>query len=333
MKYNIGDTVPIATVLRITGAQTRKDGQAVYQTDREFVIQEHILDQITLNGRPGNVDKPDVTVTMNGKPIKPDKPTYKAGDKAVIIGNNNRHCYENGDVVTLVSQEKSASGVCFWWTGRNSGYVMESDITPYTEPTASKPTEQPDKVMLYCIKDYGDGSSVARGEIFTKDSSGHICGERGWRSAWPISEMRNLDGFFIPLVKRPAKVGEWVYVTSTCCNSLRTQNSAGNLMLAASVECDGRIFDKDGYTMHYMEDGTGYLVLDGYEPEPECFNGKVVCVENSHGSECFYTVGKVYAFKNGEMISDKGSNPFVRKVKNFEDLSNVTAAKFIPLID
>ena len=52
-----------------------------------------------------------------------------------------------------------------------------------------------------------------------------------------------------------------------------------------------------------------YLVLDGYqpepekEPEPEYYNGKVVCV--SSGDACF-TVGKMYEFVNGEVKDDEG---------------------------
>ena len=79
-----------------------------------------------------------------------------------------------------------------------------------------------------------------------------------------------------------------------------------------------------------------YLVLSGYAPEPEqpkYYSGKVVCIENSHSTDRFYTVGKVYTFKDGETISDQGSNPCIRKVNNFADLSNVTTARFIPLID
>ena len=47
-----------------------------------------------------------------------------------------------------------------------------------------------------------------------------------------------------------------------------------------------------------------YLVLDGYTPEPEYYNGKVVCVDN--GVCPALTIGKIYAVKDGIAKDDIG---------------------------
>ena len=74
-------------------------------------------------------------------------------------------------------------------------------------------------------------------------------------------------------------------------------------------------------------------VLDGYhpapetEPEPKYWNGKVVCVEE----DGFFTVGKVYEFRDGIIRSNTGNAYNAEEpIKSLDDLNDGTwEPKFI----
>lgn len=208
----------------------------------------------------------DLAEQAEPTPPKPTEPTpskYKAGDKVRIIGNTNHHCYKNGDIVTLQGErETSVYGGYYWVTGRSGGYVRESDIEPYTEPVKPEPKQEP--IKLYCVKSYEPGTWLTKGKVYEyydgKQRSEQImhydaheipCGN--WKDR--TLSGRCLTEFLYPLVKRPAKVGEWIIpdgktvplkVTRVCEYS--------NCCLVLS----------DGLHTKRAE----YLVLDGYtEPE------------------------------------------------------------------
>lgn len=132
-----------------------------------------------------------------------DKPQYMAGDKAIITGNKTGHPFDNGEVVELY--EYGAKD----WRCRNervnrdlANWVLESDMKPYTE---QKPVEP---VKLYCVKDCNPKACgcVIKGKVYEQDERGFIHGEHGLCTA----ESRIRDGHLVPLVKRPAKIGEYI---------------------------------------------------------------------------------------------------------------------------
>ena len=67
------------------------------------------------------------------------------------------------------------------------------------------------------------------------------------------------------------------------------------------------------------------------EPEKETFyNGKVVCLNNDR-NEGLYTVGKIYEFKNGFMIDDRGKNRPLAPVHNFAEFNEWTGSDWLEI--
>lgn len=131
-------------------------------------------------------------------------------------------------------------------------------------------------MKLYCVKEYKPGEWLTKGKIYEASKS-HI------RDRWVITfddgytdkifnpktehfpDMPAIVGFnLIPLVSRPAKVGEWVYITTT--NSVFAKQHH----IYKVVETEALVIWVDG-----THEGTkkiccfheGYLVLGGYKPE------------------------------------------------------------------
>jgi hypothetical protein len=77
----------------------------------------------------------------------------------------------------------------------------------------------------------------------------------------------------------------------------------------------------------------GTLVYDRERDTKKLYNGKVVCVDNSH-NEGSYTVGKIYQFVDGTITLDRGNKlPLWDKIYCFEDWANYTSSKFIELVE
>jgi len=162
-------------------------------------------------------------------------------------------------------------------------------------------------VKLYCVKDFRN--ELIKGKVYEFDGHQvnyehtncfHAKDFDAWKSGDP-----GYSACLVPLVKRPAKVGEWVLSTKgTCCTEKGKIYSV--------LESPWRLKDD---SIRVMEHGAGgvlqscdYLVLDGYspepekEPEPEYYSGKVVCIF----SDDRFTVGKVYEFVNGRVTDNDG---------------------------
>ena len=140
--------------------------------------------------------------------------------------------------------------------------------------------------------------------------------------------------YLVPLVSRPAKAGEWVYIAKSPYSSaisdgavLRVVNSKDRYV---DVKGDIDTHPSDGYLWHVLHGD--YLVLDGYdgrhEPqEPKYYSGKVVCVKKAND---FLTAGKVYTFQNGTSISDSGDTfPCLGHIRSLENLNEVLWSDFI----
>ena len=82
----------------------------------------------------------------------------------------------------------------------------------------------------------------------------------------------------------------------------------------------------------------GELVYDRARDTKPLYNGKVVCIDATLNE--FYTVGKIYQFKDGQLTADHGkrypedntnNTRNNAKIHNFEDWSNWSTAKWIEI--
>lgn len=69
------------------------------------------------------------------------------------------------------------------------------------------------------------------------------------------------------------------------------------------------------------------------KPELKLYNGKVVCVEVNNNPN-LYTVGKIYQFKDGNLIADNGGaypGTIYTQIHTFKDWAKWTSSKFIEI--
>jgi hypothetical protein len=192
--------------------------------------------------------------------------------------------------------------------------------TKTVERFADKPAEpaKAEPVKLYCVKDNGSlGIEVTVGKIYEFDADGYIQYDNLKSTHfdsfkdWKRGDF-NVANCLVPLVKRPAKVGEWVYITSDdgCVSEIKTGNIYQVKTMASTAGWVRVLSESFGAVCNVRNDK--YLVLDGYQPEPKqpepkqpepkCWSGKVVCVETGGN----FTVGRVYEFKDGKVTDDDG---------------------------
>ena len=134
-------------------------------------------------------------------------------------------------------------------------------VNPITEPA-----KESDPVKLYCIKSYDPGSAFTKGKIYTIGEDGHVeqydNGNRGAHCVKSLSGLckkwGGLDGCLAPLVRRPAKAGEWVLVD---------RESEPKQVRRKCCAWDGCIVLADGRHSKGRS-GFAYLVLDGYTGYP-----------------------------------------------------------------
>lgn len=182
----------------------------------------------------------------------------------------------------------------------------------------NEPKQEP--VKLYCVGDYAPGNCLTKGKVyeyipgnrFPYDNGQSGCSEKDyatWARFNPIA-----SSHLIPLVSRPAQVGEWVYLVKEPCVNQKGDSypyacdfHKGDIvkithfgsMPSVRAKCDGNM---SGFRENE------YLVLDGYKPEPEkaepeYYSGKVVCVEvNSGYWGTDVEQGKVYDVCDGQFI-------------------------------
>lgn len=81
--------------------------------------------------------------------------------------------------------------------------------------------------------------------------------------------------------------------------------------------------------------GTDYHPSEVALPEEEktLYNGKVVCVDLC-GFNCLdYTVGKVYQFKDGSMLTDRGIELPAHPVHSFNEWATLSGSKWIEIVE
>lgn len=285
-------------------------------------------------------------------PEKPAKaaPKFKVGDKVKVVKNVTSVSGKDGYIGNVYEirniQEANQYGCKY---GIGEVYVVyENELEPYSEPApASTEPDKQEAVKLYCVKDNRPGIFFTKGKTYTFDSNGIIhadgvtCNKfgNGYDSlADFFSGNRSFADVLVPLVKRPAKVGEWALITA---------GSEGSAWNASHEIYNGSIYnvvgfgftpiiktaDESDYGWSIL-DGVEYLVLDGYQPEPEkpkYYSGKVVCVSTCGVDPCF-TVGKVYEYRDG-LVNCEKPKPYNEgnPAKTKEEALNRALVTFIEL--
>ena len=139
-----------------------------------------------------------------------------------------------------------------------------------------RPTEKTEPKKLYCVKSYEPGEWCTKGKIYDSTPDFRVTYDSGYQSyngSDSIEEFhkRNPEtgAPLFPLVKRPAKVGEWVLVTDKAGHGYEK----GRIYQVCFVY-DGRDPLGKG-SVYFKLDGNGtvrpdqYLVLDGYKGDGE----------------------------------------------------------------
>ena len=142
---------------------------------------------------------------------------------------------------------------------------------PVTEPVKSE------SVKLYCVKSYKPGEWFTKGKVYETDCKDNFTTDDGyqphgyeWREDYTLGGMP-WSYYLVPLTRRPAKVGEWVYITESCDDGAEV----GSIYKVMPRECGGNSL----YIAHprgtRRTDGAAnigeskYLVLDGYHGDSE----------------------------------------------------------------
>lgn len=228
--------------------------------------------------------------------------------------------------------------------------VGKMEYHPFEKP-ADKPAEdKQEPIKLYCVKDYQPGEFLTKGKVYEIAHDGaNITYDDGWTTHLTITSdnfggEKIVPNYLVPLVKRPAKVGEWVLLDRDDCFR---KNKQGDVVKVVGAPSQTTTFCFIGDpTLEYssgicacFESEYSY-VLDGYhpepekEPEPEYFSGKVVCVESCNGD---FTVGKVYEFVNGKVTDNDGiarpgrmwDKKLFKSVKEWNEACADSIARFI----
>lgn len=84
--------------------------------------------------------------------------------------------------------------------------------------------------------------------------------------------------------------------------------------------------------------GTDYHPSEVALPEEEkpLYNGKVVCVDHDGNNQDAYTIGRIYQFRNGSIINDKGNEILWRKedkVHSFDEWERFSSSKWIEIVE
>lgn len=164
---------------------------------------------------------------------------------------------------------------------------------------------------------------------FNVKENGYIWGERHLN---PIKK-----------VKRRALPGEFVLVTDAGGSACGGDYKNGDIIKITGVTRLGL----DSYTEFsksrrprclYKNE---YVVLEGYEDcdkvkkfDEPLYNGKVVCIDNEYNTS-LYTVGKIYQFHDGVIVTDDGSGLKGKNkgFRSFEEFKKLTGSKFIEVVE
>lgn len=257
-KFNVGQrvTYTVRHEAKIDSIQIGKDGKTSYSVGGRMMGETEIAEV----SAPANLTAPE----------------FKPGMVVEIIGKSKHHYFNIGEKVRLSECFIDAVGP-YWRAeyldGHDYWHVRESDIKPVDDGAAAsdKPVEP---VKLYCVESYKPGEWLTKGKVYDFSDGGIQNYDDGWKSPRYISleaflnRQDNLSSRLVPLVKRPAKVGEWVYIVDA---SPDISNDYSNGSVLKIVSIGGNITRRTRYKAgagKFLYDYE-YLVLDGYHGEAE----------------------------------------------------------------
>ena len=208
-------------------------------------------------------------VAEQDKPVTDSKPSarrdtkpqerFRPGMLVKITGNTNGHRFSIGETVRLVEQSYAAEWAAEDLDGYDWWCVTECDMEPIE---SVKDKSEPTK--LYCIKDYDEWLTEGKTYEFDGGIVSYDDGRRSFIKYKSLDEWKRCNptpsACLVPLVKRLAKVGEWIYVTTNNGGCVK----AGTIWKVANVDAE-RIY----LTNDYVCSRNNYLVLDGYTDEKE----------------------------------------------------------------
>lgn len=151
-------------------------------------------------------------------------------------------------------------------------------VEKLTEEKKEQPKPEPkEAIKLYCVKSYNSGLAFTKGKtyIFAGGIKNYDNGDSDRDDEFESYECYEngtdpkLRDCLFPLVKRPAKVGEWVLVTESdgkACNQYKN----GDLLEILDVDYEGdAIYKIKDCGWYFSIFDTEYLVIDGYKGDPE----------------------------------------------------------------
>ena len=132
-----------------------------------------------------------------------------------------------------------------------------------------KPEPQKEPIRLYCVKSFMPGEWVTKGKTYEIRENGRVTYDDGWVSSASgmFGGLEVIPNYLVPLVKRPAKRGEWVLVVDNDNNYLNRYKN-GDILKIADVTDDGDVCCVIQRHFNYIYKHE-YLVLDGYRGDPE----------------------------------------------------------------
>lgn len=191
--------------------------------------------------------------------------------------------FKVGDRVTIGGEIK-ITGI---QTAKKGTNVYQTDIGlclrdgVIDKLTVEKKEDKPEPIMLYCVKDYMPGKWLTKGKIyeftpekpFSYDGVYLVLGNSSYEK-WCKSNPE-FAACLVPLVKRPAKVGEWVYIEAAeytpKTNGILDYENGDILKVIGREEREPESWARyakgcDDQGKERVLVDTEYLVLDGYNP-------------------------------------------------------------------
>ena len=187
--------------------------------------------------------------------MKPSKPATMP-QKIIITTDGKTTLARLFDGKTMVKRAEAKcapSDVFDFGVGAELAVKRLMGAKPVTEPVESEP------VKLYCIESYRPGEWLTKGKIYELDVDGTIHYDDGYSKRFcDVRKNSSARRDLVPLVRRPAKVGEWVLVDG---------ESEPKQVRRKCCAWDGCIVLADGRHSKGRS-GFAYLVLDGYRGDP-----------------------------------------------------------------
>lgn len=198
--------------------------------------------------------------------MKPYKPTIMP-QKIVITTDGKTTLARLFDDKTMVkrAEAKCAPSDTFdFGVGAELAVKRLMGDNPVTEPVKES---EPEPVKLYCVKGYTPGEWITEGKTYELDADGKIRFDDGYSTDFnSIGENALMRIGLVPLVRRPAKVGEWVIVTRNDGHTVKV-NVPYVVLHTGKSNPNWVYVGPDGDGMCIRDDQ--YLVLDGYRGDSE----------------------------------------------------------------